>query len=160
MWEIISGVLGILGFIISIVQIISNIISNRRNLFFHLDAAYIRGKSLIIRYRVDNLSDKPINITSFQLIVDERYVNANYISIFATESKYKSNGEVIFHQAKGTDTLPLNLYGGESHGGHLSFVLPEGVQPSLETPLSFRVSTSHGKPFQMKLSQNGDYQIR
>lgn len=160
MWEIISGVLGILGFAISVVQLISSAIGNRRNLLFHLDAAYIRGNSLLIRYRVDNLSDKAINLTSVQLITDSGAINANYISIFATESTYRSGEDVIFHQSKGTDTLPINLSAGESHGGHLSFVFSEDSQPSLEMPLSFRVSTSHGEPFQMKLSQNGDFQVR
>lgn len=163
MWDVISGVIGILGFVISTIEAIILIKANKRNLNFHLYAAYVRGtdpKEIIIRYRIDNLSSRPITLTNVELFICGFKYECNYISRYATESTFTSGGKVIFCEVKGTDTLPINLAPHESHGGHLSFSVPTDNQPYLETPLSFRVSTNRGKPIRIILSQHGDYHIR
>lgn len=163
MWEIISGVIGILGFVISVAEGIYLFFKQKRHLTFSLETAYIKGmekKEVYIRYRVDNLSEQPISITRFQLIVNNKMYDANFIPQYAADSQFKRGQEVIFHEVIGTDRLPINLDALESHGGYLSFLLHSDTPPDLETPLNFRVSTNRGKPFQMTLSQNGDFQIR
>lgn len=163
MWEIISGVIGVLGFVISVTEAFIRIRSNKRNLIFHLHSVHIRGeeeKDIIVRYQLENNSSSPITITNIELSICGVKYNCDYISRYATESTYAVKGKVIFHAVKGTDTLPINLAAHEAHGGHFSFPVPKDNQPNLGTPLTFQISTNRGKPVRMILSQGGDYRIR
>lgn len=167
MWEIISGILGILGFILSVGQIIYSILKRRRKMIFCLtndlrlnDKSYNKNY-LHMPYRVDNLSSLPIALTRVRFIIGKENFDAHFISMHAFSSiEEDSNGDTIFDEAVGTDTLPVNLDPNYSHGGVLIFQIPKEIYLNLEAPLNLEISTSHGKTVEISLKLHENILIR
>lgn len=165
MWEIISGILGILGFILSVGQIIYLIIKRRRKMIFCLsnDLRFDKNQ-LHMYYRVDNLSSLPIALTRIRLIIGKEKFDAHFISIRAfscsEELLIEDTRAPIFNKAVGTDILPVNLDPNYSHGGVLAFQLPKEIQLNLEAPLNLEISTSRGKTVKISLKRHENVLIR
>ena len=75
MWVIISGILGIAGFLISLINLINYFVSHKVNLeITMLVYAYKLGvqgkKRLFIHYKLNNKSQLPISVTDIQLVLN------------------------------------------------------------------------------------------
>lgn len=75
MWVIISGILGIAGFLISLINLINYFVSHKVNLeITMLEYAYKLGvqgkKRLFIHYKLNNKSQLPISVTDIQLVLN------------------------------------------------------------------------------------------
>ena len=158
MWIIISGILGIAGFLISLINIIHLFVSHKVNLeITMLEYAYKSGvqgkKRLFIHYKLNNKSQLPISVTDIQLVLN---------GIEYTEDYNTHEVNSYHHTAKGVDEhvptynehLPINLECLHSHSGYLVFVIPEDNSPNLDKGLTFQIRTNRNKEVQKKVSLN------
>lgn len=146
MWIMISSIFGVLGFILSLINLIYYFISRRVNIEMRIieitSRPYKNGKErIIVHYQVNNKSNLPISITDMRLIIDDE----KYCEDFNTH-------EVLgyHHTAKGIDEyvptynghLPINLSMLSSRSDYLVFVVPSGTSKVLETALNFEIRTN------------------
>ncbi len=73
-WTIISGVLGIMGFAISIINLIHYFISRRVNLEIRIKEYGVlpaaKGmERVFVHYQIDNKSQLPVSVTDMQLVI-------------------------------------------------------------------------------------------
>lgn len=151
MLEIISGVLGILGFIISVVNLYFFFIARKKKLSicvkqFRVNTDYADMLTVYIRF--DNLSEMPISITQIRLNVDGKYYDVFPCPMVAVEWKSSSNGEVLHDYAITTHTDTINLNPLESAYKYLAFQIPQGSVSVDEKALTFEICTNRGKKVQ------------
>ena len=99
MWVIISGILGIAGFLISLINLINYFVSHKVNLeITMLEYAYKLGvqgkKRLFIHFKLNNKSQLPISVTDIQLVLN---------GIEYTEDYNTHEVNSYHHEAKGVD---------------------------------------------------------
>lgn len=158
MWVIISGILGIAGFLISLINLINYFVSHKVNLeITMLEYAYKLGvqgkKRLFVHYKLNNKSQLPISVTDIQLVLN---------GIEYTEDYNTHEVNSYHHKAKGVDEyvptynehLPINLECLHSHSGYLVFVISEDNSPNLDKGLTFQIRTNRNKEVQKKVSLN------
>lgn len=159
LYKVITGIVALSGFILSLIQTIMRHKDQKRDLVFciiKITKTNQAKNTMLIRYRVDNRSSAPINITRIKLLIgDEEYL-AHYVPIFA--EGYVCDNEMKYFKL--TDTMPVNLAAYDSHGGYLAFQLPEEKQQNLERTASLLISTSRGEPAKISLKLNEDNRIR
>ncbi len=158
-YQIVSGGVALVGFVLSLIQTIARSRDNRRNITFciiNITRSKADGEFIIVRYRIDNLSSKSISVVGVRLIFDDEEYPAHFISIFA--EKYDYGGKDLY--VKLTDVLPITLGANDSHGGYLSFRIPKEKIPDPKIPVTLVISTNHGKPVKKTLSLNQNIRIR
>lgn len=153
MWEIISGILGILGFLLSMVNLGILFFSRRKKLTICFDSYFVkknytRGDMIVVKYRFDNHSELPLSITRIQLVIGNKMIDIYSFPIIAAHSEYKTNNEVYHRNIKETDVPPLNLPPLGSIGGYLAFQVPRDTMSDNEKSLTFRICTNRGKAIQ------------
>ena len=151
MWEIISGVLGILGFIISSVNLFFFFIARKKKLSvcvkrYNINKDY--SDLLTAHIRFDNLSEMPVSITQVRLKVNDEYFDTSPYPMVAIESKTKCNDKVIHDFTITTHTGVINLNPLESADKYLAFQIPQGSLSTDEKSLSFEICTNRGKKVQ------------
>lgn len=163
-WTIISGVLGIAGFIISLINLIHYFISRKINLeITFLEYAhrnYIKGnRRLIVHYQINNKSQLPISITNIQVLVNNKLYSEDYETheILAYKRIAKDVNEYVPTYNK---HLPINLDCLQSNSGYLVFSISEDIFPKIDEGLIFQICTNRNKVIQMKFSPNELVTIR
>ena len=161
MWEIISGVLGIIGFIFSVVNFVYFFATKKKKLVICFERYGIKphlGNNVIalVQYRLDNLSQEPITITQVRLIINDNKYNCFHIPYPAIQSKITRGETVRFDYTCSTDVMPINLGSRVSQGGYPGFQVPEDTLSENETRLTFEICTNRGKPFQKTFVLNED----
>lgn len=142
----ISSIFGVLGFVISLINIIYYFISRRVNIEMRIieiaPRSYHNDKEkIIIHYQINNKSNLPISITDMQLITnDEKYCeDFNTYEILSYHHTAKGINE---HVPTYNGHLPINLSTLSSYSGYLVFVVPEGTLKALGTDLTFEIRTN------------------
>lgn len=158
MWEIISGILGILGFVISLVNLIHYFLTRRMNLEIKIIEFALREysddkKRIFLHYQANNKSTLPIAITDIQLIVRGTYYNEDYNThrVLDYESKRKDRIEYV---PTYNDHLPITLPEFSSHAGYLVFVIPQDIAQDVGTGLTFQIRTNRCKELQKTFALN------
>ncbi len=163
-WTIISGILGILGFIISITNLIHYFASRRINLEIKITEFALRDgsrddKRIFVHYQINNKSHLPITVTDMQLVI----LGKIYIEDFNTH-------EVISyrHTAKNVNEyvptynehLPINLPMLSSHAGYLVFSVPQDIAENVDKDLTFQIRTNRHMEVQKTFAPNELVTIR
>ena len=148
-WTIISGLLGIAGFIISLINLINYFATQKVNLEItfleYVYREYNTGKKRIfVHYQINNKSQLPISITDIQVEINNKLYTEDY-----------STHEIISYKHTGKDIneyvptcnehFPSNLECLHSHSGYLVFVVPEDNLPNLDKGLTFQIRTNRNK---------------
>lgn len=146
MWIIISSIFGVLGFIISLINLVYYFISRRVNLEMRIieiaPRTYRNDKErIIVHYQVNNKSNLPISITDMRLIIDDdKYCeDFNTHEILGYHHTAKDINEYV---PTYNGHLPINLPMLSSHSDYLVYVVPEGTLKALETGLTFEIRTN------------------
>lgn len=160
-WEIISGVLGILGFVGSVINLIYTFMISRKKLNLWIGSygikPYFQGEEFaIVRYRIDNLSQMAITITRIKLIVDGKAYDSHFVPEIADDRKITKGDEIIYSQTTATDVVPINLEPLASRGGFLGFAIPQDTLPTGQTNLTLEICTNRGKATQKTVTLNED----
>lgn len=97
MWVIISGILGIAGFLISLINLINYFVSHKVNLeITMLEYAYKLGvqgkKRLFIHYKLNNKSQLPISVTDIQLVLNGIEYTEDYNTHEVNSYHHKAKG--------------------------------------------------------------------
>lgn len=164
-WEIISGILGILGFVGSVINLIYTFVINRKKLNLWIGGYgvkhYFNGDEFAtVRYRIDNLSQAPITITRIKLVVDGKAYDSYFVPELADKREIKQGDEITYCQTIATDVVPINLDSLASKGGFLGFAIPRGILSNGQTNLTFEICTNRGKAIQKKTTLNEDTLFR
>lgn len=165
MWIIISGILGILGFIISLINLIHYFAIRRVN----LDIAFLKysvndytfgNDRIFVQYRIDNKSQLPIAITDIQLIIDGKSYLTDYLPHEIFSYCKRSKGEIVEHLPKYNDKLPINLNSLSFRSDFLAFVVPRGILKEGEKDLTFQIRTNRHMEVQKTFALNESATLR
>ena len=163
-WTVISGVLGILGFIISLINLIHYFVSRRINLEIVVKGTKIYNyfncqNRVIVHYQANNMSHLPITITDFRLVLrDEIY--AEDFNTHEIASYHKHSKDINDYKAIYNEHLPVNLPMLSSHAGYLVFVIPQDTIKDAGEDLTFRIRTNRHKEVQKTFVLNELVSIR
>ncbi len=163
MWEIITGILGILGFVISLINFI--IIIHSRYLKFTVffgdygfTAVTSDKDAMVIEFRIDNNSELPLSITRIQFKSGKNFSDTYPMPLKAGEITYSTMLGVYHRSISETTLPPINLAPLGSAGGYLAFPIHRGILPTDEKYLTFRIYTNRGKVIQRTFVQHVDTQ--
>lgn len=164
MWVIISGILGILGFIISSVNLIHYFVSRRINLEIKIIEFSLRNgsnssKRIFVHYKMDNKSHLPITVTDMKLVIlDKEYIeDFNTHEVLSYRHTAKDVNEYV---PTYNEHLPINLPMLSSRAGYLVFLVPEDIAKDVCKDLTFQIRTNRCKELQKKFSLNESVTIR
>lgn len=154
MWIIISGILGIAGFLISLINIIHLFVSHKVKLEITMLEYTVREytpdkKRLFVHYKLNNKSQLAISVTDIQLVLNGKEYTEDY-NTHEVISYRNGNKYVPTYN----EHLPINLECLHAHSGYLVFVIPADICPNLDTGLSFQIRTNRNKEVQKKVLPN------
>lgn len=151
--KLVSMILGVLGFIISMYNLIKALLEKRRNVQFkvseyRLADFYDESKLACFWFEVENNSQIPISITRITLIKDNFKANSYHRVHKVFETRTLINREVVDKHVTYSSHLPINLSSLGAFSGDLAFRVPQGILQEHETHLTFEIGTNRGKAFQ------------
>lgn len=159
-WTVISGILGILGFILSVSTIVYRLINNRVNLVFKVRNYGIRSfrgfERLLIRFQIDNKSKLAVTVTDILLIVGNTQITEDHNTLLVlpvTESNL--NCREVY-----TQHVPIFLSPLTSCAGYIAFPIPSNTQLSPDKPVTLRICTNRNTEVTRSFEQNEAVTIR
>lgn len=155
--------MGILGFVISVINFIYFFVIRRKRLTIRFGDYGIRKYRnnfdlLTVHYQFENNSQLPLSITRVKIIIDNNKYDCDRKKHTAETNQVKRNAEVITLETK-TDILPINLASLEARSGFLSFPIPQDSVSTADKVLNFEISTNRGIPFQKTFPLYEDIQV-
>jgi hypothetical protein len=158
-WTIVSGIIGILGFIISAINIIHYFISRRVNLEIRIKAYGVRsaagGKERVfVHYQIDNKSQLPVSVTDMQLVIGDDVYTEDSNTHEILSFKHTQGKELLTYQPTFNSHVPISLACLSSHSDYLAFVIPPNILKNGEKALTFRIRTNRGKETQRSFALN------
>jgi hypothetical protein len=158
MWVVISGILGILGFIISLINIVNYFLSRRINLEIKItEFAFRNGckdtKRLFVHYQMNNKSKLPIAITDMQLLIQGHLYIEDY-NTHEVMAYHHTAKEINEYVPTYNEHLPINLPMLSSRAGYLVFAIPEDIAECVHKDLTFQIRTNRCKEVQKTFALN------
>ncbi len=163
-WTIISGILGVLGFIISITNLIHYFVSRKIDLEIKITEFAFRAgsqgnKRIFVHYQINNKSHLPITVTDMQLVILEK----TYIEDFNTHEvlSYRHTAKNINEYVPTyNEHLPINLPMLSSRAGYLVFSVPQDIAENVDKDLTFQIRTNRHMEVQKTFAPNELVTIR
>lgn len=158
-WSIISGILGILGFVISVITLVNYYLSKRTKIEFTLIdysiREYIGGSfRVFIHYKITNESELPIAITDICLLINNKTIFED-LNTHKVSSYYEIDGNgTSDYVPTYNEHLPINLASLQSHSCYLVYVVEKDMLSTLGKDLSLRIRTNHKKEWKTTLSKH------
>ena len=150
-------IVGVLGFVISLINSSYTLISHRVRLVVRLDEVRTTSKnsrgeyleSLLITF--ENKSQLPIAVTGLTLIINnKRYRPTRFQFPVLTLS-----GET-YNATEQNQVLPIQIQSLGAYIGYLSYSVPLADSPSTAQELTVEIQTNRKKPF-LRVLQTGNY---
>lgn len=164
-WSIISGILGILGFIISAINLVRNFLNKKIDLevcildYEIID--YTDGILLIkTRYQVTNNSHLPISITDFSMIIKDKIIPVDRKKYIVSVYKYKEKDIVVDRVPQYNSLTPINLPGLSSEIGDFFYRTPQETEPDFQNGMFFEIRSNRRKAVKTILAPKVFYRIR
>lgn len=166
MLSIIVDIIGIAGFVLSVVNVFYHFISNRRRIticFGNYDLNEFdrtnNKELLIIQFKIANLSQIPISITRIQILVNETLFESESRPHIAEEFTW-SYGDKPYHNVViESKTLPININSLGAESGYIAFVVPRDKISNYEKVLNFRICTNRGRAVQKTFLLHEDIRV-
>ena len=164
-WTIVSGILGVLGFIISAINIIRSLLNKRIDLEISIlnyeIRDYIDGMILIkTKYQVTNNSHLPISITDFSIIINNERIPVDRKTHTVGVYQYTENNIVVDRVPQYNSLTPINLPGLSSEIGDFVYATPKGTVPDFQNGMLFEIRSNRRKAVKMRLAPKVFYRIR
>lgn len=157
-YQIISGALGISGFILSLIQFILRQHEKYRNIDFCITGAKQHVHLFLLSYWAENKSSRLTSITDVQLLFDNKAYDIQYSPVIAQTDPNSSEGLPQTY-GESPDKIPVLLNSYVAHGGCLAFKIPYEIAKNIEKP-TLVISTSAGKPIKYTFSLNKTVSIK
>lgn len=164
-WTIISGILGILGFAISLINAIYFFFQRRVNVEITFER-YVKRQylnpnmRLIVKYMIANKSQLPISITDIILLIKGKKYRIMETVFEVQTFEHLKNGVVDNRVATYNDHLPINLAALGSQSGYIAFVIPIDSIEDFEKSLTFEIHTNRNTATQIELTPNVPVMLR
>lgn len=166
MLSIIVDIIGIAGFILSVINVFYHYISNRKriticfgNYALNVFDRKNNKELLIIHFKIANLSQIPISITRIQILVNETLFDSDVRPHIAEEFTW-SHGDKPYHSVViESKILPININSLGAESGYIAFVVPRDKISDFEKALNFRICTNRGKAVQKTFSLHEDVRV-
>ena len=160
MWETISGVLGILGFIISFINITCYFVYNQIDLEIKIIEYIIKPyhskqDRIMIHYQVNNKSHLPISVTDLQLIMNDNYYNEDYNTHRIISYNIDDDYKAVYNKH-----LPINLTCLSSDSGYIVYAVPQDTLTETDKPLTFEIRTNRNMVTKKTFAPNEWVSIR
>ncbi len=163
MLKIICDIVGIAGFVLSVVNIFLTFLRNRRRLNVRFGADGITSLSdqdlFAVAFSFENLSQLPISITRVQLQVAGKLYDCDRVPHVVERVRIKSKDFEDTSVLKSV-SVPVNLPSLGAESGFLVFGVPQGTLSSSEKDLIFQICTNRGKAVQRTFARYEDVLIR
>lgn len=161
----VSGVIGIVGFILSFINFLYSFIMRRKKVNVRFEkmgiTPYYEGKEVLkIKYSFENNSQLPISITRIRLIINEKYYDCTDLPVVIEEVTRKRKNEIYDCDITKSNSTPINLLPLASDSGYFAFPIPKGILSNDEKALTFQICTSRGKAVQKTFVLYEDVLIR
>lgn len=156
-WAIISGVLGILGFIISVINIASYFWRNRVNFevtILKYDIQdYIGGEiRLFVAYMLSNKSQLPLAVTDVKIIANGNSYPPDKQSHIVGHYKYIESGITIDSKITYNSYPPISLSSLGAESGYFVYILPRETQLDFVRGMNFEIDTNRSLAVKTKLA--------
>lgn len=156
--KIISLGLGVLGFLISLTNVIILMYSRKVKLNFGIEqlriSPYYNNSNLAsVLFVIENCSQLPVSITRMRIKINKTYYDAYRELVLIYEQKTLSGGVIKDSIKTYSNVLPINLSSLASFAGYLSFPIPQNILEESDTTLCFEIRTNRGKIYRDKLMQ-------
>lgn len=164
-WQIISGIIGILGFILSVINLIHYFISRRVNLEIRIKEYGVlpaaKGmERVFVHYQIDNKSQLPVSVTDMQLVIGNDLYTEDSNTHEILSYKHTIGKETVTYQPTFNSHVPISLECLSSHADYLAFVIPPNILKNGEKELTFRIRTNRGKEMQRSFALNEAVTLR
>lgn len=152
--DIISLILGLLGFLLSVANAIYFFYIRRCKLIIRFSricvSNYINNKSILkVQYSIENRSQLPISVTRIQVVIAEtQKVDCLELPIVIEEIERTGKGEVFDRDTIKSETVPFNLQSLAAKSGYIAFEVPRDIVLNKEKRLTFQICTNRGNSFQ------------
>lgn len=163
--SIISGILGVAGFIISVINLIYFFAIRRKKLNIRFGAIgvsdYFNSNEVLkIQYFFENKSQLPISITRIQILIGNKLIDCERIPVVIEEVTRKRGNEIYDRDILKSKSIPININPLAAESGYFAFSIPQGTLSKSETALTFRICTNRGKAIQKTFVLHEDVLIR
>lgn len=146
--KIVGSFAGILGFIISLINIIYFFAIRRKNLYIRFGKMGVTKASsmdlLKVQYSFENSSQLPISVTRVQLLVNDKYYDCYDLPMIIEKAERARNGEIYDRDYIKSKSVPVNLLPLQADSGYFVFLIPRGTVSNSCQHLSFRICTNRG----------------
>lgn len=164
-WTIISGVIGIAGFVISLINAVHYYISRRIKLDVEILKCYERDiydnhKLVIVNFRFDNKSQLPISVTDAQLVIKEKSYSEFAYPVEIASYRKREHGTVVERKFIYNDHLPVSLTSLSSCAVYIAFSIPVDIPKNSESEYHLLIRTNRGKEVKLKCEQGARLSIR
>ena len=156
-WAIISGIIGILGFIISVINIASFFWRNRVNLevtVLKYDIQdYIGGEiRLFVAFMLSNKSQLPLAVTDMKIIANGNSYPPDKQAHIVGQYKYSENGITVDRKTTYNSYPPVSLSSLGAESGYFVYILPRETQLDFCHGMNFEIDTNRSLVAKTKLA--------
>lgn len=161
----IGSVTGILGFVISLVNLLYFFLIRRKRLCVQFGDTAIsdfhsQKKVLKVQYTLENRSQLSVSVTRIQLICNGNAIDCVRLPVIIEEVIRKQNGSMISRDEIKSTSPPFNLPPLAAESGFLAFAIPQDTQLDFDKGLTFRICTNRGGAVQKTFALHEDMIIR
>lgn len=165
LWTIISGIIGILGFVISLINAIHYFMIRKVNLDIKIIEYGVREYAsnndiVFVHYQIDNKSQLPISVIDMQLVIDGVPFSEDSCTHEILSYKHKIGKEIVDYQPTYNSHIPISLSNLSSRADYLAYVIPRDSLKNGEKFLTFQIRTNRGKEIQRTFALNESATLR
>ncbi len=157
-WTIISGIIGVLGFILSAINFIYIFVKSRCKFEIELIESSVlpssRGAKITARLQFNNLSQLPVSITDLKILVDGNKYRVDDLTHKVLSYENRIGKEVVARVPTYNSHIPVTLDSLGSYAGYFVFLIPRNIPVPDGKILEFEVHSNRGLVIQPTLSLN------
>lgn len=152
-----SNILGICGFIISIINLVYFFIIRRKKLkisilYFGKIEKFNKSNFYQVKFVIENQSQLPVTISRVRVKNNNEWVDSYPIPRLVAWYSEKENDKIIEYQEVNSTIMPIHLVSLGAFVGYVCFLFPQDSLPDNKKCLTFEIYTNRGNPVQKTFS--------
>lgn len=152
-FNIIGCVTGILGFIISLINLVYFFLIRRKKLnirfgIMSVSHYHTSNNLLKIQYSFENKSQLTISITRIQVLVNGKLYDCERLPVIIEQVTRKQGNQVYDCDFIKSNSVPINLLPLAAESGFFAFAIPKDTLSNFDKALIFRICTNRGRAIQ------------
>ena len=163
-WTVISGIIGILGFMIAVINLIHYFVTRRVHieiLILNYEMRVHIDKQILIRvqYLITNKSSLPVSVTQFGMVVNDKALPPDNRTHTLEVYRYVENNKVTDRIPIYNTHTPVNLREHSAETGDFVYLVPQETKPDFENGMTFEIRSNRNQALRMKLEPKVSYKI-